>query len=82
MRAVMHLQASSHEGRDEAHSYMSYGGWRCPFGHMGYQYCYSPGSPPYHAEILALECAEVGCPTRRPPDLFPQGEMAGAISAG
>lgn len=74
MRAIMHLHGSIHQGRDESHSYIGHGAWRCPFGHMGYQYCFWPSSPPYHAELMALECAEVGCPTKRPPDLFP-GEM-------
>jgi hypothetical protein len=26
----MHLRASIHEGRDEAHSYFTYHGWTCP----------------------------------------------------
>jgi hypothetical protein len=71
LSAVMHLRGTVHEGRDEAHSYMTYGDWHCPFGHMGYQQCEIPSRAPFQAEALAVECAENGCPSRRPPSYFP-----------
>jgi hypothetical protein len=71
LNAVMHLRAAVHEGRDEAHSYFTYRGWICPFGRMGYQACNQPSRRPYRAQALAVECAENGCPSRRPPTYFP-----------
>jgi hypothetical protein len=67
LSAVMHLRAARHVGRDEAHTYSVFGNWRCPAGHMGFQYCNIPASAPFRARALAVECAENGCPSRRPP---------------
>lgn len=64
---VMHLKAVRHIGRDEAHTYSTTGLWNCPAGHMGYQYCEIPANAPFRARALAVECAENGCPSSRPP---------------
>jgi hypothetical protein len=71
LSAVMHLRAARHVGSDEANTYSIVGNWRCPAGDMGFQYC-NIGNAPYRDRALAVECAENGCPSRRPPGyLFP-----------
>ncbi len=70
LTAVMHLKATQHVGRSEADSYFTVGGWRCPFGDMGFQTCARPGRPPYRARALAVECSINACPATRPPSYF------------
>jgi hypothetical protein len=70
--AVMHLQATPHEGADEADSFFSSGDWTCPFGDMGSQECFLPSGSPSRprAKALAVECSLNRCPSGRPPSYF------------
>jgi hypothetical protein len=72
LSVVMHLGGRIHEGSSEVDSYVSYRGWRCPFGQMGIQICLlgSPTRP--RARALASRCAvrEAGCPVHKPPAWF------------
>ena len=73
LSGVMHLRGSTHVGRDDAHSYFSYQGWRCDFGDMGVQACWTPSSRPYRAQGLALNCddhPDGGCPRQIPRAYF------------
>jgi hypothetical protein len=70
LTAVMHLDATQHDGRSEASSYFTVGSWRCPFGDMGSQTCEQPGQAPYRAQALAVECSLNACPSSRPPSYF------------
>lgn len=73
--AVMHLHAAQHIGSDNADSYFTYRGWRCDFGQMGFQSCWTPSRRPYRAEALALACdkrlSTSGCPASVPRDYLP-----------
>jgi hypothetical protein len=70
LAAVMHLDAAQYDGRSEASSYFTVGGWRCPFGDMGFQTCEQPARAPYRARALAVECSVNACPSARPPSYF------------
>jgi hypothetical protein len=65
---VITHKAAAHVGSDDADSYSSYDGWKCPFGNMGNQYCSLPAAPPYQSSALAIDCgiAEGGCPAHIP----------------
>ena len=73
LNAVLHLQATAHNGSDNANSYFSYQGWTCDFGQMGFQSCWRPRHRPFRAGALALDCATAsgGCPARIPSDRLP-----------
>jgi len=72
LSAVMHLRAAQHVGLDNASSYFLYHGWRCDFGQMGAEACWSPAKRPYRARALALSCSKRlgsgGCPADVPRD--------------
>lgn len=71
LSAVMHLRGTAHNGSDNADSYLSYQGWRCDFGQMGSQACWTPARRPYQAQALALNCddhPDGGCPVTIPRD--------------
>jgi hypothetical protein len=73
LSGVMHLRGSTHLGRDDAHSYFSYQGWRCDFGDMGTQACWTPSARPFRAQGLALNCDDQpdgGCPRAIPRAYF------------
>ncbi|HEX4482458.1 MAG TPA: hypothetical protein VH081_01615 [Solirubrobacteraceae bacterium] len=70
LSTAMHLDAAQHIGRDEADSYFSVGGWRCPFGDMGVQTCSRPARAPDRAQALAIDCSLNACPSSRPPSYF------------
>jgi hypothetical protein len=61
LKAVMHLNGSQHVGTSQNTSYITYGAWRCDFGQMGEEFCWTPAHLPYRARALALDCA-VSCP--------------------
>jgi hypothetical protein len=67
LNAVMHMRAAIHMAPTDAHIYSIFGDWRCPAGRVGFQYCNIPASTPFRARALAVDCAENGCPSRRPP---------------
>jgi hypothetical protein len=66
LNAVMHLGATAHNGSSSADSYFTYRDWRCDFGQMGAQNCWTPSRRPYRAQALALTCDKRlnsgGCP--------------------
>jgi hypothetical protein len=70
--AVMHGHGKRHVGASEASSYVTVGGWLCPYGDMGGQTCELPTRlpqhPPIRAHALALDCATPGrgCPAHVP----------------
>jgi hypothetical protein len=68
----MHLRGSAHVGSDNANSYFSYQGWRCDFGQMGEQACWTPASRPYRAQAFAINCdnPDGGCPAQVPRKYF------------
>lgn len=72
LNAVMHLRAAQHVGTDNANSYFTFHGWRCDFGQMGAQACWTPSTRPYRVQALALACdkgvSSSGCPARIPRD--------------
>jgi hypothetical protein len=64
--AVLHLDATAHNGSSNADSYSTYRNWICDFGQMGSQNCWQPHHRPYSAGALAVDCATAsgGCPAR------------------
>lgn len=66
LNAVMHLGATAHNGSSSADSYFTFRRWRCDFGQMGSQNCWTPSRRPYRAQALALTCDKRlnagGCP--------------------
>lgn len=72
LRGVLQGRGKQHTAPPyDTPTYISYKGWSCPNGHMGYQACVVPnGTPsdvygPSSAQILARECGpDPGCPTR------------------
>lgn len=74
LNAVMHLRAKAHNGSDNANSYFTYREWRCDFGQMGAQNCWTPSRRPYRAQALAVTCdkhlSSGGCPATVSRDYF------------
>jgi len=74
LNAVMHLGAKAHNGSSSANSYFTYRAWRCDFGQMGSQNCWTPSRRPYRAQALALTCDKRlnsgGCPATVSRDSF------------
>lgn len=68
LNTVMHLGGSQHVGTSQNTSYITYGAWRCDFGQMGEEFCWTPAYRPYRARALALDCTVTGCPAVLPPD--------------
>ena len=72
LAAIMHLRGRDHFNGDEANSYIAYRNWKCPYGQMGSQFCFtgSPARP--QARAVALRCSEVRCPSAGPPAYLSQ----------
>jgi hypothetical protein len=75
LNAVVNHHAQLHNGSDQAHTYSSYQGWRCPAGQMGNQVCDFPTSTPYQDAALAIDCtiAQGGCPIQIPASYLDYG---------